>query len=231
MILGLLGGWFSIFPNPSLAQLAKSAFEKKDYKNAARLSREYLSSAYALQLDDPILEIYFKTESNLSRLEEYLEKLHPHSSEPKFLNLVYYLVEKCYQAKEVQIGEKWGEVLLTEGGESPYYAKGILVYSGILYLKEDKQKAKQILKNPTLAHSKGIWKKRLNLLKLALKKEEKIILTANRFLSKNQESPYADFVIALIIESYKKLGEEQKAREWSKQLEKNFPKSVFVSQI
>lgn len=231
LVIGLVGGWFSIFPSPNLAQLSLDSFQKKDFLNAARLAKNYLDSQETLSPNDPIVEIYFKTESNLFRLEEFLEKLYTHSEDPVVYTYIYYFLEKCYHAKELQMSEKWGEIFLTEGGENSYYAKGILAYSGILYLKEEKKKAKQILKAPLFASTKGVLKKRFHLLKLALKREEKIILSASHFLDKNLQNPYADFVMALIIESYKKIGEEQKAKEWSKKLEKTFPNSVFLRQI
>lgn len=229
--MGLLGGGGVVYSESSLEQLALHSFQKNDYKNASRLARQYLQEKADLPLSEPIWEIYFQTESNLSRLDEYLENIYYQSRNPQVYNLMYHLLEKCYQAKEEQIGEKWGEIFLTEGGESSYYAKGLIAYSGILYLKNDKKKSKEILKSPLFAQSKGILKKRFQLLKLALRKEEKIIPTASHFLDKNIQKPYADFVMALIIESYKKIGEEKKAKEWFKKLEKTFPNSVFLSQI
>ncbi len=228
--MGLLGG-LSLYSESSLEQFAFESYQKQDYKNSFHLARKYLQNKLEISELDPIIEMYFQTESNLYRLDEYLDKLYFQSKNSQVYNLMYYLLEKSYQAKEEQIGEKWGEIFLTEGGSSSFYAKGLIAYSGILYLKGEKKKSKQVLRSSILAQSTGIVKKRFHLLKLALRKEEKIIHTASHFLEKNMRKPYADFVMALIIESYKKMGEEQKVKEWSQKLEKNFPNSIFLTQI
>lgn len=221
---------FSLLAEPDLAQLSKKAYARKDYRNAARLSLQYLQSLDNIDVNDPVLEIFFLTEGDLARLDYFLERAYPNSKEKnvQIYNLMSLFLEKCYHAKESKIGFRWGDTFLEEGGRSGKYAKGLFAYSGMLYLEKEGKRARQILKNPRLANSKGVLKKRKSLLAMALyKKEKKVISTANQFLTSHSKTPYADFVMALIVESYQKMGEPEKAKEWQNKLEKNYPNSAF----
>jgi hypothetical protein len=222
-----------LLAEPDLFLLSKQAYERKDFKNAARLSLQYLQSQDTISIHDPILEIFFQTEGDLARLDFFLEKAYSSSggNSPQIYNLMAIFLEKCYHAKESKIGFRWGDIFLQEGGNSKRYARGIFAYSGMLFLEKEGKKARQILKNPKLVNSKGVLKKRKSLLALALyKKEKKVIDTANQFLVNHGKTPYADFVMALIIETYQKLGEVEKANEWKIKLEKNFPNSPFKNE-
>jgi hypothetical protein len=227
-LLGILV--FPVWAEPDLAKLSREAYNRKDYRNAARLSLQYLQSQEQIDVQDPVLEIFFKTEGDLARLDYFLERAYPQSrgKSVQVYNLMSLFLEKCYHAKESRIGFRWGDTFMEEGGSSSGYAKGLFAYSGMLYLEKEGRKARRILKDSSLAHSKGVLKKRKSLLAMALyKREKKVIKTANQFLVHNSGKPYADFVIALIVESYQKLGDSKKAKEWQHRLEKEYPNSAF----
>jgi hypothetical protein len=163
-------------------------------------------------------------------MDFFLDKVYEKDAEnPKrVFKLMYLLLEKGYVGKDTYIGKKWGDIFLREGGESRYYAKGVLLYSGLLYLAEERKKSAKIIKSINPNNLKGNWKKKFEFLKIALKnKERKVALQAQNYIKIHPKENYSDFAYAIVIQSYIQMKDMESAKEWKKKLDVEYPQSVF----
>ncbi|MCB1178410.1 MAG: hypothetical protein KDK36_12570 [Leptospiraceae bacterium] len=211
------------------------SYKQKDFVKARRLAHQYIKSTSGnLNPNDRVVKIYFKVESDLSKMDFYLDKLYKQEEQkdPNIYKFIYYLLDKAYLGKDVYLAKKWGEIFLFEAGNTKFYSRGIFAYSGLLYIADEKSPSKKVLKRIPRKKMKKKWRFKYSLLKVALyKNEKKAIKQAKKYLSKYYESNHSDFVIAMLIQSYLNVKDYRNAKEWKQKLDSDFPDNGFQNEF
>ncbi|HNI26932.1 MAG TPA: hypothetical protein PLJ29_11270, partial [Leptospiraceae bacterium] len=195
----------SFFVSASLgADTFKRAFQAymaKDYKVCRLYSEKYIRESAVNDPASQIFKIYFKTESNLIKLDYVLEKFYKENETlPKeFYALVSIFLEKALVSQNLKLGLKWGERYYLEAAKTKKYFKGLFLYSSLLFLAKEKQRAVSVL---TSIDSEKIndeeWKTRLELLRISsLENPKDIIKESKRYLKKHYNEKYSDYLISM----------------------------------
>ncbi len=210
---------------------AFQAYMEKDYKVCRLYSEKYIRESAINDPASQIFKIYFKTENNLIKLDYVLEKFYKDNETlPKeFYSLVSIFLEKALVSQNLKLGLKWGERYYLEGAKTKKYFKGLFLYSSLLFLAKEKQRAVSVL---TAIDSERIndeeWKTRLELLRISsLENQKDIIRESKRYLKKHYNEKYSDYLISMMIELYRKSGKREKAEKLQRRLLKDFPRTVF----
>ena len=215
----------------SYEELAIRAYSQKDYERSGYLCRKHLENNKDFS-SVKLEKVFFRVEPNLFVLDKYLESKKTGKSkhiEPLLLTFL----EKASIAGNAKLGKKWGTFFLNEFSKSRSYAKGLYHFASLLVREKDYDGGNRVLKSIPMGSIRSKSQKRkIFLLSLAsLEKDQKIIRNSKQYLKKYYHSNYSDYILALLIESYRHRGKEKIANHLIKKFQEDFPTSPFRNMI
>ncbi|MDX1958687.1 MAG: hypothetical protein SFU98_08950 [Leptospiraceae bacterium] len=224
---------FSNHGNPDLAKKTFEAFYNKDFPKSRNLAFQYLKDSESIDTSDKVLKIFFITEPDLNHLDLILDRIYISNQKKNFhfYKLVYILLEKSTVAENHKIATKWGEIFVNEAKNSKRYSRGLYLYSLTLFQRNESQRAETVLLNCKSTEI-VMFSPKLELNRILSLTDEKVkIKQYRRYLRNNYKANYSDFVLASLIQSYKKVGKVNKATNLKRKFERDFASSIFLEKV
>lgn len=220
--------------NPTLKRILE-LYKQKDFKEISKVASEYIRTKEDISQDDKVIKFYFHTENDLRKLDILLDKIYKDTEElnSKFHSLVYMLMDKALLAEEYEIGVKWGDVYRKEAkSKKAKYFRGLYLYSCLLYKANKNNLSLSIIDSALKDKPNTKIVSKLKLLRIAqLKNDFQIIVESQNYLKNNQETIYADFIFAHMVQAYRNAGKKKRVEQLKEEFKKDFGNSILVDTV